>query len=133
MRRQFAIGTLSIIASLPVIWIASGLTLGFGASPASWMVLRYAVPGATALAAGILLIVGVRASYTIGFIGWVLLVLVAASDLWLSYQSYAPGAVLPVEILVTEVLYVAVGVVVLIVLVRHRRTTVTHSGGGLAA
>jgi NADH:ubiquinone oxidoreductase subunit K len=134
MNRHPAIGALSIIASVPPLWMATGLILGFGVSPGSWIFLLYAVPGGTVLAAGLLLLLGLRRSYLVGIVGWALLVLGAAFNLAVSWWSYAPGSVFPVAILLTEVIYVAVGIAVIVALARRQRSgTGSPSGGEVAA
>jgi len=130
MNRHLAIGALSIIASVPPLSMAAGFILGFGVSPGSWIFLLYAVPGATALVAGLLLVFGQRSSVVVGIFGWALLVVTAAFNLWVSWLSYAPGSVFPLEILLTEVLYVAVGVIVIAVLVHGLGSCSGSADGG---
>ena len=134
MERQPILGVLSIIASLPPLWLASGFVLGFGVSFGSWIFLSYAIPGAAALVAGLLLSLGQRQSYFWGVLGWSLLVLAAALGLLISWWSYAPGSMFSTGILITEGLYVAAGFAVLIHLFRRRhRTKGTANGGTVAA
>ena len=130
MNRHPMLGVLTIIASLPPLWISMGFILGFGVEPASWIFLVHAVPGAGALVAGLLLLTGRGASHGFAIVAWALLLLAAAFNLAMSWWSYAPGSVVPDGILLTEVLYVLTGGVVISLLARHQRHRASsHSEG----
>ena len=120
MKRHPLLGVLTVLAGLVPLRMAFGFVWGFGAPPLNWIVLQYAVPGATAVIAGLLLCIKHRWQYVLGAMAWALMTAVASFSFVLGLHSHRHSMfAYPIGMGVVEACYVVAGLVICAFLIRQ--------------